>query len=148
MTSALFGRYAAESYAAQDKQNRIVAAAGVASPTIALRSLSMAAAGTDFASHRRFLDQAEAYRYALVQTLNRLQAEGVRYADDIASDAGADQRKRVAAANWDEIPDFAYRSPAGGALALAALPGLAIIAAWLAIAGLLLRRTTRKLGAN
>lgn len=148
LTSELFNRYTSESYAAQARQNALVSAAGLISPTIALRSLSMAAAGTDFAGHRRFLDQAEAYRYALVQRLNRLQADSVSYANDTAQDPGADDRKRVAASNWEHMPDFAYRPPGGAALAGAALPGLAIVLAWLALAGLLLWRATRRLGAN
>lgn len=146
LTAQLFERYARESYAAQAEQNRLVAAVGVISPTIALRELSMAAAGTDFAGHRRFLEQAEAYRYALVQRLNRLQAEGVTYADDTAADPGADQRKRVASSHWQHMPDFNFRVPDASTLAGQALPGLSILLAWLAIASALLFRATRKLG--
>lgn len=146
LTAQLFDRYAAESHAAQARQHAIVTAIGVLSPTIAVRDLSMAAAGTDLEGHRRFLDQAERYRYALVQRLNRLQAEGVRYADDVARDAGADRRKRVDAGHWGRMPDFAYQAPDAGALAVRALPGLAIVLAWLAAAGLLLGRATRRLG--
>ena len=146
ITSELFDRYAGESFAAQAKQNALVRAAGVLSPAIALRDLSMAAAGTDFAGHRRFLEQAEAYRYALVQRLNRLQADEVSYANDTAEGAGADQRKRVDAANWDAMPRFAFRAPDGGELAAGALPGLAMLLGWLvaALAGLAL--ATRRLG--
>ena len=103
-------------------------------------------AGTDFAGHRRFLEQAEAYRYALVQRLNRMQAEAVSYSDDTATDANADRRKRVAADNWEQMPDFTYRAPSGAALAAGALPGLAIVLGWLVIAGLLLVRASRRLG--
>lgn len=146
LTSALFDRYAGQSFAAQDRQNALVAAAGLVSPAIALRSLSMAAAGTDFAGHRRFLEQAEAYRYALVQRLNRMQADRVAYADDVAEDAGADRRKRVSGRNWGAMPDFAYRAPAGATLAAGALPGLLIVLGWLGVAGVLLARATRRLG--
>jgi ABC-2 type transport system permease protein len=146
MTSRLFDRYAGASYAAQERQNALVEAAGLLSPAIAIRSLSMAAAGTDFAGHRRFLEQAEAYRYDLVQRLNKLQADNVSYADDTAQDAGADRRKRVAASNWTAMPDFAFRAPRGADLARGALPGLAIILAWLAAAALLLMMVTRRLG--
>jgi ABC-2 type transport system permease protein len=146
LTAQLFDRYAGESHAAQARQHAIVAAIGVLSPTIAVRDLSMAAAGTDFEGHRRFLDQAERYRYDLVQRLNQLQAEGVRYADDVAVDAGADRRKRVGAGHWGRMPDFAWQAPDPGALAARALPGLAIVLAWLAAAGLLLGRATRRLG--
>ncbi len=148
MTSSLFNRYAATSFAAQSEQNAIVEGIGLLSPAIALRSLSMAAAGTDFANHRRFLEQAEAYRYALVQRLNRMQAEDVTFADDTATDADADRRKRVSAGNWQAMPDFRFAAPSGEALAAGALPGLAIVLGWLALAAALLTLATRRLGAR
>ncbi|WP_374943713.1 ABC transporter permease [Sphingomonas sp.] len=146
LTTSLFDRYTGKSYAAQGRQNDLVVAAGVFSPAIALRSLSMAAAGTDFAGHRRFLDQAEAYRYALVQMLNRMQAEAVGYADDTAEDAGADRRKRVSAENWKAMPQFRFVGPTGAELARCALPGLGVLLAWLACGALLLARASSRLG--
>ncbi|WP_294336479.1 DUF3526 domain-containing protein [uncultured Sphingomonas sp.] len=146
MTSRLFDRYARESYATQAAQNRLVAAVGLLSPTIALKQASMAAAGTDFAGHRRFLEQAERYRYDLVQRLNRLQAEAVSYADDTAKDADADRRKRIGADNWQRMPEFAFRQPGADALVRASLPGLALLFAWLAVAGLATAAATRRLG--
>lgn len=148
LTSSLFARYTGESYAAQDRQIALVDAAGILSPTIAVRALSMAAAGTDFAGHRRFLDQAEAYRYALVQRLNRMEAEDVSYADDIAEDAGADRRKRVSATNWSAMPDFSFARASGSDLARGALPGLAIVLGWLTAATMMLALATRRLGAR
>lgn len=148
LTTALFDRYAGQSYAAQSRQNAIVDSAALLSPAIAIRSLSMAAAGTDFAGHRRFLEQAETYRYALVQRLNAMQAEKVRYSDDTADDAGADRRKRVSAGNWRVIPDFTFVAPSGDVLVRAALPGLAILLGWLATAGALLAVASRRLGAS
>ncbi len=147
LSAAVYARHAVADHAAQARQNGLVEAVGLLSPTIALRALSMAAAGTDLAGHRRFLDQAEAYRYALVQRLNRMQMEAVSYADDGATDPGADRRKRVAARNWQAMPDFAFVAPDGRTLAAAALPGLAILLAWLAGATLLLTRAARRLGA-
>lgn len=148
LTTALHDRYASESFAAQERQNQLVAAAGLISPAIALRTLSMAASGTDFVGHRRFLDQAEAFRYDLVQRLNQLQADAVRYADDNQQTRDADQRKRVSAGNWARMPDFTYRAPDGATLARAALPGLLVVFGWLAFATILLWRATRRLGAN
>lgn len=148
MSAALFDLYAAQSFAAQTRQNAMVDAAGLLSPAIALRGLSMAAAGTDFAAHRRFLEQAEAYRYALVQRLNRMQAEAVTYADDSATDAGADRRKRIGAAHWQALPDFRFVAPTGATLARAALPGLAMLGLWLVAASALLGWATRRLGAG
>lgn len=146
LTAGLFDLYADQNHDAQQRQNQVVRAIGVVSPAIALRSLSMAAAGTDFAGHRRFLEQAEDYRYALVQRLNRMQAQGVSYGDDTATDPDADRRKRVAASNWGEIPDFAYRPPGGRALAAGAVAGVIVILAWLIIAALLLSRRASRLG--
>lgn len=146
MTAELFDRYATRSHETQDRQNMLVQSAGVLSPAVALRALSMAAAGTDFAGHRRFLEQAEAYRYDLVQRLNRLQAVSVGYADDTAEDPDADRRKRVSAANWQKMPDFTFRQPSGAVLASAALPGLAVLFGWLALATILLLLATRRLG--
>lgn len=148
LTSQLYDRYAKQSYDAQERQNAKVAVAGALSPAIALRALSMAASGTDFAAHRRFLEQAETYRYALVQRLNRLQADAVSYSDDTAQDPDADRRKRVAGSNWGRMPDFAYRAPDGATLAADALPGLLVILVWLVAAGGLLWRAARRLGAN
>lgn len=146
MTSSLFDRYAGESFAAQANQNALVSAIGVLSPAIALRDLSMAAAGTDFTGHRRFLEQAEAYRYDLVQRLNRLQADSVSYANDTASDAGADRRKRISGNHWQAMPEFKFRQPDGATLAGAALPGLAVVLMWLGALSILLFLATRRLG--
>ncbi|MBC3940153.1 DUF3526 domain-containing protein [Sphingomonas albertensis] len=148
LTSAVYGRYATANHAAQARQNSLVDAMGLLSPAIALRSLSMAAAGTDLIGHQRFLEQAEAYRYALVQRLNRMQMEDVSYADDGATDAGADRRKRVAARNWQTMPNFRFVAPDGRTLAAAALPGLAVVFAWLAGALVLLMVASRRLGAR
>jgi ABC-2 type transport system permease protein len=148
LTSRLFDRYAAESFAAQERQNALVRTAGLLSPAIALRTLSMAAAGTDFAGHRRFLEQAEAYRYALVQRLNGMQAEKVTYVDDVAEGADADRRKRVSGRSWSELPDFAFRAPTGRALAAAAMPSLLALLGWLAVLASLLMLATRRLGSQ
>ena len=148
MTSRLFDRYAAESFAIQARQNALVTGVGLLSPTIALRQASMAAAGTDFAGHRRCVEHAEAYRYALVRRLNRLQAEAVSYADDTAKDAGAGRRKRIGADNWRRIPEFTFVQPDARTLARASLPGLAIVLGWLAVAGAGLAIATRRLGAK
>jgi len=148
MTSSLFNRYAGTAFNAQARQNALVDMIGLLSPVIALRSLSMTAAGTDLDGHRRFLEQAEAYRYALVQRLNAMQAEDVSYADDIATDPGADRRKRVSAERWRAVAGFRFAAPSGAALACAALPGLAVVLGWLVVAVGLLGLAARRLGAG
>jgi len=61
-SSELFNRYARASFERQAEQNLIVDRFQWLSPTLALRRLSMSAAGTDLNNYRRFLEQGEAYR--------------------------------------------------------------------------------------
>lgn len=145
LTSGLFDKYAARSAAIQHEQNRLVAWFSVLSPSIALRQLSMAAAATDLSAHLRFLDQAEAHRYRMVQQLNQLQADGVSYADDTARDAGADQRKRVDHSHWQDIPRFTFESRTGTAQLKAMLPGFLALLAWLMVALAALEWRSRRL---
>ncbi|MCP1471233.1 ABC-2 type transport system permease protein [Sphingobium sp. OAS761] len=145
LTSRLFDDYANRSFAVQRAQSGLNDGFGVVSPAIALRRLSMAAAGTDLEGHRRFLTQAEAYRYDMVQRLNRLQADAVSYANDTASDAGADQRKRISAGHWHEIPPFRFKSADAADLVKASVPGLGLLLGWLILAGLALLPVARHL---
>ncbi|MCC7633982.1 ABC transporter permease [Stenotrophomonas rhizophila] len=148
LTSTLFNRYAARSADIQYRQNALVAGFALLSPVVVIRQLSMAAAATDLQAHLRFLDQAEQHRYRIVQQLNQMQAVGVSYADDTAKDAGADQRKRVDRAQWQQIPAFAYTPPPSAAVLQALLPALAVLLGWLLAAGLGLGWATRRLGVS
>jgi ABC-2 type transport system permease protein len=136
VTSALFERYAKESFDRQEEQTRRVDQVAWASPAIALRRLSMAAASTDLHGYRRFVEQAEQHRYRLVQELNRLQAEKFTPTTDRST-----RDSRISSANWQGFADFHYEAepviqawrraaPAGGMLVvwLAALAGLLAVA--------------------
>jgi ABC-2 type transport system permease protein len=125
LTSQLFDRYAREAFAREQAQNRFVRGFGAVSPVIALRQASMSLAGTDVESHQDFLDQGERYRYAFVQSFNRMQVEQI-------PNQGAAEDPRIAAANWRRVPSFAYVAPdvlhlAGGRVAA----NLAVLIAWL-----------------
>ncbi|MDR7154799.1 ABC-2 type transport system permease protein [Sphingobium xenophagum] len=145
LTSRLFNDYANRSFAVQQAQSRLTDGFGILSPAISLRRLSMAAAGTDLEGHRRFLTQAEAYRYDIVQRLNKLQADAVSYDNDTASDAGADQRKRISAEHWHEIPSFRFKAASAAELVKASVPGLGLLIGWLIIAALALLPVARHL---
>lgn len=147
LTSGLFDRYADQAFGAMAEQSRIMDGLAVLSPTVAVRRLSMAAAETDLAGYRRFLEQAEAYRYDLVQRLNRLQATAVSAEDDAAKsgDAAAEARSRVSADHWREMPQFRPTRPAAGEVLGAALPALTVLVLWLAAAGLLAARAAQRL---
>lgn len=148
LTSRLFARYAAETADAQRRQSAWLAAAAVFSPALAVRQASMAGAATDLENHVRFLEQAEAYRFDLVQRLNRLHAEQVQAADDAARsrDADAEQRTRLAARTWAGLPDFEFRPATPDARVAGMAPGLAVLAAWLLAACGLMLPAARRLG--
>lgn len=146
LTSTLFNRYAQDSATIQHQQNQLVAGFSVLSPVLAIRQLSMAAAATDLQAHLGFLDQAERHRYRIVQQLNQMQADDVSYADDTASDAGADQRKRVDRAQWQRIPQFAFQPVGTNAVLRELLAPLLTLLGWMLAAALMLGLASRRLG--
>lgn len=148
LTSSLFDKYTAEQFAQQHQQSAIATTFGLASPAIGLRSLSMAVSGTDLEGHRRFLQQAEAYRFTIIQRLNQLQAEAVTYADDTSrsTDPQAARRVRINPKHWHDVPDFTYRHASLSEKMQAALPGAAILCFWMGIAGFALRLAARRIG--
>ena len=147
LTSGLFDKYAAKQFARQREQESIATAFGLLSPAIGMRSLSMALSETDLEGHRRFLQQSEAYRYAVIQQLNRLQAEAVTFDDDRNrnSNLEAARRVRIDPQYWRNLPDFAYRRASLSETLQAALPGTAILLFWLVLTGAGLRVATRHL---
>lgn len=147
LTSGLFDSYAARQFSGERRQGAIATAFGALSPAIALRSMSMTAAGTDLEGHRRFLVQAEAYRYDIVQRLNGLQASAITYGDDTTrnSDPEAARRVRIDPAHWHDVPDFTYRAASTREKLRAAVPGAIILIAWLATALLAFHLAARRL---
>jgi ABC-2 type transport system permease protein len=141
LTSALFERYAKASFDKQAAQLRRVDDFAWLSPVIALRRLSMAAAGTDLQSYRRFVEQAERHRYRLVQQLNQLQAEKLSFATDRSS-----RDNRISAEHWHGMADFHHEAaPPGEALRRAA-PAAGVLLSWLAALAGLLALSARHLG--
>jgi ABC-2 type transport system permease protein len=148
LTSKLFDTYAKHQFAVHREQSRQTDLIGFISPAIALRRLSISASGTDLEGHRRFLTQAEAYRFAIVQQLNALQAKTITYDDDSNrnKDPEAARRVRIDPKHWQEVPDFSYRAASTYEKLRAALPGLLILLGWLATLLFGLRFAARRLG--
>jgi len=142
MTSELFNRYAADSFDQQGRQSGFMDRFGLVSPLLALRRLSMALAGTDLASYRRFLEQGEHYRYTLIQSLNRLQAEKIRYADD----RNPTRQNRVDRAHWHGVAHFRYVPATPLAVLRSVLPAAAVLLAWVAALSALLAWGAQHLG--
>lgn len=135
-TTGIYSRHFARLYDDHAAQARFSLAASVLSPMQALKPLSAALAQSDLPAHRHFLEQAERYRYAMVQALNRdmklhRKGNGLYTSDVNAITAGiqfAPQPLTLA----DVLPR-------------AGLP-LLILLAWLAGAVLLLWRCAGRLG--
>lgn len=147
LSALLFDRYAKELADTQQRQTGLALAAALLSPTVAIRDLSMRAAGTDLDAHRRFLAQAEAYRYMIVQRLNRLQAEALSYADDgnRNKDPEAARRVRIGTDNWRALPDFNYKAANPGAQLQSAVPAGLWLGLWVAVIGVVLVLATRSI---
>ena len=110
----MLNRYADRRLSTQVRQAAIQERHGWLTPVLAVADASRALTGTDLAHHHRFLREAEALRYAFVQGLNRVHAEQLAYSDDIrrSSDAQAERRTRVAAANWQLLERFRFEPDA------------------------------------
>lgn len=146
LTTAAYRDARAGLAATLEQQHARVRWSGLLSPFVAIRQASMAFTGTSVAHADDFEAQAEAYRFSLVQHLNRLHADEVPLAEDRyqATGGGSDAptRKRIDAAHWAEAPSFAYRPPSI-ALAMAAASGsVAALVAWLVGLGVTLWRLT------
>ena len=136
----LLNEYAENRMQREAEQSRIVTWFGLVSPTLAVGAASRTLAGTDLATHHRFLRESEALRFDFVQGLNDLHATKLTYADDAkrSSDPEAEARTRVNAAAWRLLDTFRFKpDPAAERLARAMLP-LAMMLGWLgALAGVI-----------
>ncbi|MEM1051562.1 MAG: DUF3526 domain-containing protein [Pseudomonadota bacterium] len=129
----LLNSYAEQRMELEARQSRLFGLFGLASPTIAISTSSRALAGTDLATHHRFLRESEALRFDFVQALNQAHAEQLGYTADINRnvDAASSQRARINAASWQVLDEFRFApDPASVRLDRAVLT-LGILFAWL-----------------
>jgi ABC-2 type transport system permease protein len=143
----LMNDYAENRMAEEAAQSRIVTLFGLVSPTLAVGAASRTLAGTDLATHHRFLRESEGLRFDFVQGLNDLHANELSYADDASrsADPEAEKRTRVNAAAWRLLDDFRFMpDPAPTRAARAALP-LAMLLGWLAVLGAVIVAGARRL---
>ncbi|HWW58550.1 MAG TPA: DUF3526 domain-containing protein [Sphingopyxis sp.] len=132
----VFDRILGGFYGRVAAQDRLFAAFGFLSPTIAAQAASASVAGSDFSHHRDFIDSAERYRRDLV---NRMNADGMGHR------AHGTERHTNDDKLWSQVPEFAYPTPPLGRFAGTALPAFMALLAWLAIGGLLLITAARRL---
>ena len=105
-----------------DRQNAVYQLGGLVSPLIAVRSISMGLAGTDFAHHRRFTVAAENYRRTIV-----------RYMDDdiLVHPTRAGQEYMAGRELWQKVPEFQYEAPGAGWALSHYRISMVLLAAWL-----------------
>ncbi len=143
----IYNEYAQKKQLSELQQSEVANRFGFLTPMIAIRSLSMALAGTNLSAHHRFLSAAEDYRFAMVQHYNRLQMEAITFADDIArsTNAAAEQRTRVSAQNWSSMPNFTLSlEPLTERLAKAG-SAILMLSCWVLIASFFMILTSRRL---
>ncbi|MBI9055747.1 MAG: DUF3526 domain-containing protein [Bacteroidales bacterium] len=84
-------------------QQNVVRWTAIFNPYMAIKNLSMALSGTDFAEYNNFQKQTEGYRYQLVQALNKMQIEHVKVGTSLE-----EKDASISNQNWKEIPYFTY----------------------------------------
>jgi ABC-2 type transport system permease protein len=131
----VFDRHYGALFDTFERQNATYQMGGYLAPLVAVRSLSMALAGTDFAHHRHFVQAAEDYRRSIQRVMN----------DDIMRSSRAGVPYVAGPDLWSRVQAFEYRTP-GAAWALRTqIFSLAALSAWAAIALLALRVALRSM---
>lgn len=112
----LLNGYAENRMNLEARQSRIFDMFGFASPAIAISSASRNLAGTDLATHHRFLRESETLRFNFVQSLNEVHAKELDYAVDMNRNANTEaaQRARVNSEAWKVLDEFRF-APANAA---------------------------------
>ena len=123
--TALFDRHFTNLFSRHAAQADIYARAGVVSPTLAARSLSMALAGTDDLHDRAFAAAAARYRTEMLTTLNsELAGSGRLNSFDYVR--GRDL--------WEKVPPFDYDAPGVMWALTERRVSLVVLACWLGAA--------------
>src|SRR5262249_9719462 len=95
----------------------------IAAPLLAVRTLSMGLAGTDFAHHRHFTTAAEEYRRTIIRQMN----------DDIlVHPVKAGEEYLAGSELWEKVPEFTYEAPGAGWVLGRSRISLAALGVWLA----------------
>jgi ABC-2 type transport system permease protein len=117
-----------------ERQNSTSVLAGSIAPFSAIRSLSMALAGTDFAHHRHFVTAAEDYRRTIQRVMNA----------DIAANQKPGETYLAGADLWERVPDFEYFAPSTSWVLSRQVPALVALLAWSVLAWLLATAAVRR----
>ncbi len=134
--NVIFDKHYSELWNRFERQNRLKQLAGAVAPMLAMQSVSMSLAGTDFAHHRDFAAAAESYRRFLVKKMN----------DDMTFNAGKEDFSYLAKpALWQTVEDFRYDAPSAWWALSKQTVSLALLTLWCVAALALAAVTTAKM---
>jgi ABC-2 type transport system permease protein len=91
---------------------------------LAMRSLSMGLAGTDFKQHRHFITAAEAYRRVIQRTMNT----------EIMAHPPKNGVYLAGRELWEKVPEFEYEAPPTSWVLANTRWSIAVLALWLLLA--------------
>ena len=142
----LLNSYAEERMGLEASQSRLFGLFGVASPTIAISSASRTLAGTDLATHHRFLRESEELRFGFVQALNEKHVTDLDYQADLNRNNGeeASRAARINASAWQVLDEFRFVPDSAAERMDRAMLSLAILLAWLIAASGVVYVASRK----
>ena len=105
LSAEVYNRHQKQLVQTYECQQAIVKKTAILNPFIAIKNISMALSGTDYANYQDFQKQTEAYRYQLAQHMNQLQIKLI-----------SNQKRKPTEKNysisqkyWASFPDFEYR---------------------------------------
>jgi ABC-2 type transport system permease protein len=104
ITADIYNRHQRRLMHTYEQQNSFGRYIAFINPYLALKNLSMALTGSDFASYTDFQDGAEKFRYQMAQRMNRMQ---MKYISN-AKLGDHDKPYSISNRHWAEMPDFHY----------------------------------------
>jgi ABC-2 type transport system permease protein len=102
LSTETYKKHEAQLVETYQKQQNVVRLTAFFNPYVAIKNLSMALSGTDYAAYNDFQHQAEEFRYQLAQTMNELQ---IKYISNKVK-SSADKNAVISKKNWADLPDF------------------------------------------
>jgi len=105
ISASVYNRHQQRLIATYVKQNSFGRYTSFINPYMAIKNLSMALAGSDFASYMNFTEQTEKYRYEMAQRMNTLQMQYISN----TKQGEKDKPYSIGREHWEQMPDFNYQ---------------------------------------
>lgn len=140
-STARYNAEFARIYDAYDQQQRVVDRLSLVAPPLAMRTVSMALAGSDTAHYRHFVESAERYRHELVQAMNTVAIESRLYNASAFAD-GPDQPAfpEGESTAYARVGPFGYELPHVGWVGRRIAVPIAALVLWSLVVGAALAR--------